>query len=261
MDNINKIKEFWDSKALDYGTKPEATTNDVFMRHIEIDYICSYLSSFGEPLKILDIGCGNGYSTLECKKRVKWHTFTGADYSEEMIRAAREQQKEYKILNGIEFKVMDVLKLSDYKEKYDIIITDRCLINLSNLNNRKKALCEIAACLNNGGQYLMIENFIEGHVEMNRLRAYLDLPEIPVRWHNSFFSLNEFRDSIKHIFKMESCENISSLYYLVTRVVYSKLCQMEGREPDYDHPIYEVASKLPPIGDFGPVYAIKLVRR
>ncbi|RKZ85134.1 MAG: hypothetical protein DRR19_16765 [Candidatus Parabeggiatoa sp. nov. 1] len=260
MTNAQNIKKYWNEQAKMFGREAKATTQDIYMRDIEIDYITTFLSSFREPLMVLDIGCGNGFSTFQYKAKVGWHTYVGGDYSEGMIEAANAELKKRQLSEGIEFNVIDVLNLSKLNNKYDIIISDRCLINLGGAKNRKKALWEIAACLHQGGRYLMIENFIEGHSELNRLREYLDIPEISVRWHNSFFSIKELKDSVKHIFKIDNFENISSLYYLVTRVVYSKLCEMEGREPDYEHPIYKVASQLPPTDNFGPICACTMVR-
>lgn len=260
MSNIEEIKSYWEEQAKIYGSNPNATTQDTFLRKIEINYICEFLSRFDTPLKVLDIGCGNGYSTLQYKKRVNIHNYVGADYSEKMIEnARRELEKEE--LSEVEFKVMDVMKLSEYNEKFDIIISDRCLINLGGSENRKKAITEIFRSLYKSGKYLLIENFIEGQIEFNKLREQQGLAEIQVRWHNSFFSQDELKRSIKNYFIIDRFENISSLYYLATRVIYSKICKIENREPDYDNKIYEVASELPFIGNFGPVCACVLERK
>ncbi|MDZ5724898.1 class I SAM-dependent methyltransferase [Acetobacterium sp. K1/6] len=260
MTNLKKIKSYWEEQAKIYGSDPSATTQDVFLRKIEINYICDFLSGFDTPLKVLDIGCGNGYSTLQYKKRVNIHSYVGADYSEKMIQNAKRELKKEE-LSGVVFKVMDVMKLSEYKEKFDIIISDRCLINLGGSENRRKAVSEIFKCLYKSGKYLLIENFIEGQIEFNKLREQQGLDEIQVRWHNSFFSKDELERVIKNYFIMDRFENISSLYYLATRVIYSKICMIEEREPDYENKIYEVASELPFIGNFGPVCACVLERK
>lgn len=261
MTDISQIKDYWDNQARTFGSNANATTQDIYMREIEINYIIDFLSSFNRPLKILDIGCGNGFSTIQYKKRAEWHSYTGGDYSEEMIKYAKTELENQSMSGEITFRAMDVLKLSEYGNQYDIVISDRCLVNLGTSANRRTAINEIAKCINPGGYYLMIENFIEGHLEFNRLRELLELEEIQVRWHNSFFSKQELSDVIKHAFFIERSDNISSLYYLITRVVYSKLCSLENRVPDYDNLIYQVASKLPPIGDFGPICSYVLKRR
>ena len=260
MDDLEKIKKYWEDQARTLQNDPRATTQDVYMRQIEIDYITDFLDAQERPLRVLDIGCGNGYSTIMYKQKVPRHQYVGGDYSEEMIRVAGERVAAESI-EGVRFEVMDVLRLSEYGGKYDVIISDRCLINLGSAANRKTALKEIAKCLMPGGQYLMIENFMEGQGELNELRQHVGLEEISVRWHNSFFTRRELQDATKNHFDIERFEGISSLYYLVTRVVYSKLCEIEGRQPDYDHPIYKVAAMLPPMGNFGPICACLLRRK
>jgi hypothetical protein len=47
--------------------------------------------------------------------------------------------------------------------------------------------------------------------------------------------------------------DFSSAYYLATRVIYSKFCALEGTPPDYRHPIHELSTKLPAVGDFSPI--------
>ena len=56
-------------------------------------------------------------------------------------------------------------------------------------------------------------------------------------------------------FRLIKCQNISSLYYLMSRVVYSKICQETSTLPDYDDIHHRLASALPFCGDFGPTKA------
>ena len=64
-----------------------------------------------------------------------------------------------------------------------------------------------------------------------------------------------------HFFQVEDEINISSVYYLVSRIIYSKICYKAGKKPDYfdDHHRYAVA--LPFAGEFGPVRLICLRKR
>jgi len=66
----------------------------------------------------------------------------------------------------------------------------------------------------------------------------------------------------KNYFTIKKRKNISSIYYLITRTVYSKICQLEHREPDYDNPIYKIAADLDEsIGNYGPVNLILLRKK
>ena len=62
-------------------------------------------------------------------------------------------------------------------------------------------------------------------------------------------------------FHTSEIRNISSLYYLATRLIYSKICALENREPDYDHVIYQVGVELPVEGDYGPTRLAVLKRK
>ena len=180
-------------------------------------------------------------------------SFVGADYSEKMISNAKEQLDSEYLGNGVKFIVLDVLNLDSNIGQFDAIISDRCLINLPSQDLQKKAIKNIHSVLNNGGLYFMVENFIEGHQKFNSLRKRLDLPKIPVRWHNNFFSESWFLPFIKDLFEIIEEIKFASTYYLITRVVFSKLCQLQEIEPPYDHSIYKIASQLDPVGDFAPM--------
>jgi hypothetical protein len=122
-------------------------------------------------------------------------------------------------------------------------------------------LQRISAMLLPGGFYLMVENFMDGQEEFNQLRAEFGLPEIKVREHNRFFDDRWFLPFIADKFELVEKLNISSLYYLVSRVIYSKICAATGAPPDYFDVHHELASQLPVCGNFGPVKLLVLRRK
>ena len=105
-------------------------------------------------------------------------------------------------------------------------------------------------CLN---VYLMVENFIEGQNDFNQVRNNFGLPEIPIREHNYFFQRDRLVEYIGGRFQIEEEVNISSTYYLVSRVIYSKICSEAGQQPDYFDAHHRYAAGLPFAGEFGPV--------
>jgi len=219
----------------------------------EIETLKSKIKIYQQDINnIADVGCGNGYSTIELAKQFPKIQFFGFDYSEEMIKNAKINAIEADVKN-ISFDVLDILE-GVIKEKYDLIYTDRCLINLSSWEDQKTALQKIFSALSDNGKYLMIENFMNGQNNLNALRKEFGLKDIEVRVHNLFFNLEEVQDFTKNLgLKFELYENISSLYYLVSRVIYSNICMKDGIEPDYYDIHHELASKLPACGDFGPI--------
>lgn len=264
--SIEKIKKYWNERASLNVANPKATTNDYWLRVIEIREIKRALFEIQKKKNIknvLDIGCGDGFGTINIFQAFSKLKFLGGDYSEEMIKNAEILLEKSKIKSkNISFQLLDVLNLSSLTEKFDVVISDRCIINLPNLILQKRAIKEIHQSLKKGGYYIMVENFIDGHNNMNKLRKRLGLKEIPIRWHNNFLNEKLLNDFVDHYFKIINKKNISSIYYLITRIIYSKICQIENREPDYDNPIYKIAVDLDEIGgNYGPVKLILLKKR
>lgn len=256
-----EIKEYWNTRANEFKTSPEATTNDYYMRQIEINSLKNKIEKYQKDIKkIADIGCGNGYSTIELAKTFPDIEFFGFDYSTEMINNAKENLNNACISN-IKFDVLDIVD-GNIEGKYDLIYTDRCLINLSSWSDQQLALKKITSALSENGVYLMIENFLNGQNNLNDLRKKFGLTTIDVRDHNLFFNLEQTKMYIKDLgCTFASYENISSLYYLVSRVIYSKICSLENKQPDYYDIHHELASKLPVNGDFGPIAMCEIKKR
>jgi len=261
--NILDIKKYWNDRAQSLVLNPKATTDDYWLRLIEIREIKKALHQIKKKKNILDIGCGDGFSTINIFKSFPTCNFIGGDYSENMIKNAEILLKKMKIKSSnIKFLVLDALNISALKKKFDVIISDRCIINLPEKDLQKKAIKEIWSFLNRGGYYLMVENFIEGHNMMNKLRKRIGLKEIPVRWHNNYLDEKFLNSFITRYFKVSNRKNISSIYYLITRTVYSKICQIENREPDYDNIIYKIAVDLDESeGNYGPINLLLLKKQ
>lgn len=235
----DKVKEFWDEQALAHGASDLATAPDHFYREMEIARIIEHL----EPgKKILDVGCGNGYSTQKFWEAID-SEFVGVDYSEKMIAEARNLE----CANHIFFLIGDASNLP-YANTFDIIISERCLINLTSWEEQSKALLEMKKCLKPGGKIILVENFVNGLEKLNKLRAGFDLHEIKVRWHNCYLEMTEFVPFINEHFVTSHNENIGNLYYIISRVVYAALAKADDREPEYGHLINKIASQLPSLG-------------
>jgi len=261
-----RIRQYWEDRAKTYGTQPAATTDDVYLRALEIETLIQKLSGLEVPAdsSVLDVGCGDGYSTLGIARHFPGFTFLGVDYSQGMIENAVGRLKTEPELRGrVSFKIADVLNLSELGGVgfYDVVVTDRCLINLESLACQSAAIAQIGMRTKPGGFYVAIENFLEGHENMNKARLAVGLPEIPVRWHNLYFRETEFIQSAERFFEVIELTDLASSYYFATRVVYSKMCQMRGEKPDYQHDIHKLAVNLPPFGQFSPIRMAILHRK
>jgi ubiquinone/menaquinone biosynthesis C-methylase UbiE len=253
-----KIQNYWEDRAKENYDKKTATTDDIHLRDLEISTLIETIRQIRpEKIKnILDIGCGDGRSTLEIAAQFQDCHFTGMDFSETMVKIANknlEQKKDLK--DRVHFFVGDVTKLHEVigNRKFDIILSDRCLINLESSDIQYKAIGDISDHLTSAGYFIAIENFIDGQNTMNDSRKAMGLPEIPIRWHNKYFAEDGLLMNSKKYFKKTVIRDFSSSYYFATRIIYSKMCQMRGETPDYNHEIHQLATKLPWTGKFSPI--------
>jgi Methylase involved in ubiquinone/menaquinone biosynthesis len=259
----NKIKKYWDERAEQSSSEQGKTTNDIYLRELEANTIIETLKNFGldKNSLVMDVGCGDGRTTLKFAQSFPEYQFLGIDYSDNMIRIAHDLlQLDPNLSQRVKFIVGDATKLEDIGDQslVDVIITDRCLINLESASIQYDAIGQIAQKLKPSGYYIAIENFVEGQEAMNEMRRAMELPEIPVRWHNLYFDEDEFRNNVLKWFENIKIINFSSSYYFATRVIYSKLCQLNSEEPDYKHQIHQLGVKLPWFGEFSPVKMVIL---
>lgn len=246
-DEKNDIKKYWNERAKS-DSSPQSTTQDVFLREIE-QRVMENILEHSQAEVILDVGCGDGRTTLALARRFPNRQFIGFDYAPGMINNAVDNCTDRD--SNVKFFIHDAT--ISIPAKPELVFSTRCLINLPTISAQLKALESIHECLAIGGEYVMIENFIEGQQALNRLRTSYDLPEIPVRFHNNFFSRDWLEAYCNGKWLLLNEFNISSTYYLVTRVVYSRICKDNGIEPSYFDSINKYASKLPFLGEFGPV--------
>lgn len=259
----SKIRDYWSQRAAQ-SVGPIATTNDIWLRELEARVLANAIAEYApRASRGLDVGCGDGLTTLRVARAQPSLRVTGVDFSPAMITLAETHRIAATERERVEFLPADARELESALGglRFDLAITDRCLINLEDLEQQRRALGQIAGRLQPGGLYLAVENFTEGQAAMNSARARLGLPEIPVRWHNRFFQEAEFLDAIAPWFELERWWLFSSTYYLATRVLYSALCSARGEAPDYDHDIHRLAVELPWAGDFGPVRLAVLRRQ
>lgn len=228
------VKQFWDEKAVIDTTTGEITQPDIHQRSLEISRILPYLSH-GD--RLLDLGCGDGYSTRIFADRVK--EVVGMDYSKEMILKANKLSHGYPKITFYE-KDMRNLSQSD-AGLFDCVVTERSLINLASWAEQKKAISNISDVLVKGGTYIMCEGSADGRAELNKIRIRNGLSEMPPVWHNIDFQSDQTLQFISKYF--EIIEHVSfGVYDLISRVVHPLLVAPE--EPQYQAKINQIASDV-----------------
>jgi SAM-dependent methyltransferase len=266
--SIANIRHYWNERATQHADNPGATTDDIHLRELEVRTLHRALHGLCLPhgSRVLDAGCGDGFTTVRLAAACPNLSFVGFDYAPAMVANAQQRiQRQPSLARRVKVHVDDVTVVSPQTlgGTCDAAITCRCLINLPDVDWQRVAFERLAGCLKSGAVYLAIENFHEGQNDLNDARAAVGLPAIPLRWHNRFFTEQEFIELSREWFTLNEFVDFANAYYFATRVVYSRMCQMRGEPPDYDHDIHRLAVDLLPLplGRFSPVRLAILKRR
>lgn len=156
-----------------------ATSRDYNNREIELDLI----ASFANVGRILDLGCGNGYTALSMAARFSPERIVGVDFSENMIAGAKTLMNEEFADSAVkpEFICANVF---DYianvqRGEFDLVITERLVINLPTEESQTRLINEILDRLATGGKLLLVEGSAQGFATLNKVRTACGLPAIP----------------------------------------------------------------------------------
>ena len=173
-----------------------------------------------------------------------------------MVNVARQMVIENGLQGKIEIHHRTIPPVPNEWGRFDVVLSNRCLINLRTVDEQKQAVQSVAPLLRKGGTYLMIECSVEGSEITNALREGLGLQRIEAPWHNLFMKNADVESWQTDNFYIEMLLHISSTYHFLSRVIYAKLAADRGEELKYNSEINQLAVALPQqIGEFGPVKA------
>ncbi|MDO8264859.1 MAG: class I SAM-dependent methyltransferase [Candidatus Parcubacteria bacterium] len=247
---ITQIRKHWNSEA-EKHEDPMETMLDKILNKMELNSIAKYLP-VGK--KILDAGCGNGHSMILLAKARK-SQFFGCDYADKAVFRAKQglEKESAELQKRVSFSVGDIRNLPFKNNTFDAATTDRVLINFLNINQQIVAAKEISRVLKKGGRYIMCEDSQEGMDNINKLRKIVGLEPLQIQWHNLFINEKKFLAKVRRFLKLEAIDNFSSTYFIGSRIFNAKLAAMDGKKPEFNHQINQIASQLPPIGDYSPL--------
>lgn len=239
--------EFWDNRA-DLGFK--AGSNDTILKTMEIQEIKKYLK---DDLKVLEIGCGNGISAVELAKSYNLDILS-VDYSPKMIENAKillSEQSQNNLKGKIEFQVLDIRELSKIKGVYDIVISERVLINLDSYDEQIKTINVIETILKPKGKFIMCESSTKGLEMINYERKKFKLESIKMPWHNNYIDDDRLNNDLNKIrLNLKSINHFSSTYYFLSRIVYAHYADKNNLKIDYESEINKMSYNLPCLGNF-----------
>jgi SAM-dependent methyltransferase len=223
---IEVVKRLWKDRP------QEDTHADVWQRRLEIETILRLL---GHGDRVLDVGCGSGCLT----KRLAPHVaeIIGIDHDDAMIEQAMRSSA-----GPAGFAVKDVLELdpADFG-LFDVVISERCLIDLSGWAEQRRAIDNIASVLGPGGRFLFIESGRQGRENLDLLRTAAGLAAMPPMAHTVEFDEAETLAYLDRDFALERRLPFG-VYDFVARVVHPLLVAPDA--PIDDSRIDEIASRL-----------------
>jgi len=242
-----KIKDFWESRVLEHGSDCRATLGEVEVRMKEIRTIKKYISP-GQ--KIIDIGCGNGFSTISWARELDAQ-FTGIDYVEKMVETAHSALKTENpdVQSRVNFQTGDLNNLDFDPCSFDVVITERCLQNLPSFALQLNAIVNICKILKRNGLFLMLECSKTSVDKINSALLKISRKPIdPIPWHNLFFQDDQIIRTVPQntSFKLVTIDKFASNYIFVTRIL-PRIFYRALRKTRLDYLLW----RLPQIGDWG----------
>jgi ubiquinone/menaquinone biosynthesis C-methylase UbiE len=213
MDFTSALRAYWEDPQT-------VSIIDKNLHQIESDTVCRHLLPTDS---LADLGCGNGEATVRYAAKVA--RCIGIERSECLRHEAERRAKESGLSN-ISVRAGDVLSCGSAAE-FDVIVSQRLLINLGTWEEQMGALSNIHRMLKPGGRFIMIENTNDAFVSLNNMRASVGLSPIPQHWHNRFFDYDELMEFFHGKFQLLHHYDFG-LYYLLTRVYVPMFASFQG---------------------------------
>ena len=210
----------------------EVNCADIAQRDLELSMIQPYLE---ENMSVLEVGCGNGYSTSVIRASVK--NVDALDCSEIMIERAKRSFGE----TNNRFHVEDLLRPKRLAGPYDLALCVRVLINLRDAAEQRLALDNIASLLKQGGRFILVEGFLDGFVALNQVREKAGILPIEPGAVSLYGFAQEMESYLRRHFTVESQFHLGSYDYL-TRFIYPGIVGTENAK--HNSPLHKKFQKL-----------------
>jgi len=243
---LDSIKKHWENWA-QHGTSLLATTKTSTIKKLEIDAVSRAAERAGfDPggaVSILEVGCGNGHNVVALAEKWTKGLFFGLDYIDDMIASARRLAEPLKA--RVKFDTGNVLELESHRAlaaEYDVVFTDRLLINLNTVELQARGIAQLAKKVRKGGALILIENFRDTYDVQNGFRELLDTPARTPFEFNLFMHERDVLDAARASnLRLVDVDDFGSLHDLV---LYVLIPAINGGTNDFDNPLVAAATQL-----------------
>lgn len=231
----NDISTYWDGKAEALKTDPSATMKDVILRALEIEAIGKRLRRDDD---LLDVGGGNSFAGIQWSPHCR--SVRVVDFSEKMVAYGRDAIAEAGVKN-VETEQGSVLELQKFAGQYSAVSCVRVLINLPDPAEQLRGVDQLASCVAPGGRLFLIEGLEDTFAAMNAMRETMDLPAIPLDWHNKVLPRAALEERLERTLKIEERVDFGE-YYFLSRVLHPLLVAPD--QPTFQGRCNQEARKL-----------------
>jgi ubiquinone/menaquinone biosynthesis C-methylase UbiE len=251
--NEDEIRDYWRNQAANFGKDHRASWTDVHAINLEIAEISKRLR---DDTRVIDIGCANGFSTINYAQRFRID-IKGVDYIPEMIAAAKVRLSALAaapLMGAVTFAPGDIIALDEPDGCYDTAIVTRVIINIAQREKQIAAIREAARVVKAGGTLLLSEATREGLQRLNSFRSEWGLSPIPEPPFNNYIDEELARSAAPDLLDLEEISNFASTYFVGTRVLKPLLASAIGNKINPAQAEMEwnrFFSLLPASGDYG----------
>jgi ubiquinone/menaquinone biosynthesis C-methylase UbiE len=225
-----------------------ATSRDYNARELEILALKRALAG---PGRVLDLGCGNGYTLLALGSDLEGFELTGIDFSPNLIdgahRLCEARRDELKsVPHFIEGDAIAHLAATA-DSSLDYVITERFIQNMPSRDVQLQVLGEINRVLSPGGRLLMCEGSATSFEALNGMRAALGLSVIPATSAENVSAIRFDDAEIERYavnelgFELVEKKGFST-FFLIARVLHPLL--VAPASPRFDAPINDFARQI-----------------
>jgi SAM-dependent methyltransferase len=229
-------------------TDPYATSRDYNAREMEIDSIRRELPPRGG--RLVDLGCGNGYTLLSVGRELEGWDLLGVDFSEPLIAGAETMLSEQRtgLKSAPRFLCADAIEYvrRAAPASVDCVLTERFVQNLPSRDIQRQVLRHVYEMLAPGGRLLLCEGSEDGFDGLNDVRAAVGLARIPATSKDNVSAIR-FRDHELETYAasigfIPRAKLGYSTFFLMARVLYPLLIAPQA--PRFDAPINDLARQI-----------------